>query len=131
MASKWVPVVSKSHLDPVTNTAQVVSPPSLGKLEQDVPGTGPEVAVPWESIERVGIFCPHFRSAGFKPCQGLGAGAELCSQRAVVWVGNARCPTSGFLLCLIFSVCECVGGSQPVCARRGSACVARDGVLPL
>lgn len=81
--------------------------------------------------ERVGIFCPRLRSVGFKPHQGLGAGAELCSRRAVVWVGNARCPTSGFLLCLIFSVCECVGGSQPVCARRGSACVARDGVLPL
>lgn len=49
MAIKWVPVVSKSHLDPVTNTAQV-SPASFGKLEQDVPGTGPEVAVPWEGL---------------------------------------------------------------------------------
>lgn len=54
MASKWVPVVSQSHLDPVTNTAQAVSPPSLDKLEQDVPGTGPEVAVPWQGV-RVGI----------------------------------------------------------------------------
>lgn len=52
MASKWVPVASKSHLGPVTNTAQAVSPPSLGKLEQDVPGTGPEVAVPWERVKR-------------------------------------------------------------------------------
>lgn len=50
MASNWVPVVSKRHLDPVTNTAQAVSPPSLGKLEQDVPGTDPEVAVPWEGV---------------------------------------------------------------------------------
>lgn len=50
MASKWVPVASKSRLGPVTNTAQAVSPPSLGKLEQDVPGTGPEVAVSWEGV---------------------------------------------------------------------------------
>lgn len=50
MASKWVPVASKSHLGPVTITAKAVSPPSLGKLEQDVPGTGPEVAVPWEGV---------------------------------------------------------------------------------
>lgn len=50
MASKWVPVVSESHLDPVTNPAQAVSPPSLGKVEQDVPGTGPDVAVPWEGV---------------------------------------------------------------------------------
>lgn len=96
MASKWVPVVSKSHLDPVTNTAQAVSPPSLGKLEQDVPGTGPEVAVPWDGGERVGVFCPHLRSAGFEPCQGLGAGAEPCSRRAVVWVEMHAVPRLGF-----------------------------------
>lgn len=41
-------MASKSHLGPVTNTAQ--APPSLGKLEQDVPGTGPKVAVPWEGV---------------------------------------------------------------------------------
>lgn len=43
-------MASKSHLGPVTATAQAVSPPILGKLEQDVPGTGPEVAVPWEGV---------------------------------------------------------------------------------
>lgn len=43
-------MVNKNHLDPVTNTVQAVSPPSLGKLEQDVPGTDAEVAVPWEGV---------------------------------------------------------------------------------
>lgn len=51
MAFKWVPVVSKSHLDPVTTTAQAVSPPSLGILEQDIPGTGPKVSVPREGVK--------------------------------------------------------------------------------
>lgn len=91
-------MVSKSHLDPATNTAQAVSPPSLGKLEQGVPGTGPEMAVPWEGPRE------WESSAGLNPAKAW----ELGQSRALgeQWCGweMHAVPRLGFC-CVSFFPC--------------------------